>query len=349
MPDFTPRAVLAVEFDTLLLKRALRRSFSFILELFKAKNIKRNRMSLPNHQELMLPLLKLLNTQGQAIQISQVGKLLAEQSNLTTDELNQMIPSGKRTVFYDRVGWAKTYLVKAGLVNQPDWGMCELSEEAKKLDLNVLDKIDNNFLMRYESFREFKVPTKIRQNKEKIICIEENDDIETPEESLQRINEILLTNLKDDLLNLIQTKNPYFFERLVVDLLVAMGYGGSHQDAAQAIGKTSDGGIDGIISEDRLGLDKIYIQAKRWKNTVGRPDIQQFKGALADQVAKKGVFITTSNFSKEAVESAKKSGIVLIDGDKLTSLMIEFGLGVQVERSFNIYKIDQDRFDEDNF
>ena len=128
-----------------------------------------------------------------------------------------------------------------------------------------------------------------------------------------------------------------------------MGYGGSHQDAAQAIGKTNDGGIDGVISEDRLGLDKIYIQAKRWENTVGRPDIQQFKGALADQVAKKGVFITTSNFSKEAIESAKKSGIVLIDGDKLTSLMIEFGLGVQIERSFHIYKIDQDRFDEDNF
>ena len=147
----------------------------------------------------------------------------------------------------------------------------------------------------------------------------------------------------------IKLNSPQFFERLVVDLLVAMGYGGSHHDAAQAIGKTSDGGIDGVISEDRLGLDKIYIQAKRWENTVGRPDIQQFKGALADQVAKKGVFITTSSFSKEAVESAKKSGIVLIDGEKLTSLMIEFGLGVQVERSFYIYKIDQDRFDEDSF
>ena len=148
---------------------------------------------------------------------------------------------------------------------------------------------------------------------------------------------------------MVKENNPAFFERLVVDLLVVMGYGGSYQDAAKAIGKTNDGGIDGIISEDRLGLDKIYIQAKRWENTVGRPDIQQFKGALADQVAKKGVFITTSTFSKEAKESAAKSGIVLMDGDKLTALMIEFGLGVQVERSFHIYKIDQDRFDEDNF
>ena len=306
-------------------------------------------MSLPNHQELMLPLLKLLKVQEQAIQISQISKLLAEQSNLTIHELNKMIPSGKRTVFYDRVGWAKTYLVKAGLVNQPSWGMCELSDEAKKLDLNVLDKIDNNFLMRYESFRVFKMPTKIIQNKENMICTEEENDTETPEESLQRINEILHNNLKDDLLNLIQTKTPYFFERLVVDLLVAMGYGGSHQDAVEAFKKSHDGGIDGVISEDRLGLDKIYIRAKRWGNTVHRPEIHKFLGALADRNAKKGVLITTSNFSEGAKETAKKSGIVLIDGDKLTSLMIEFGLGVQIERSFHIYKIDQDRFDEDNF
>lgn len=173
--------------------------------------------------------------------------------------------------------------------------------------------------------------------------------IHTPEEIIENTTELLVSSLKSDLLKLIKNNSPQFFEKLVVDLLVAMGYGGSHQDAAQAIGKTNDGGIDGIISEDRLGLDKIYIQAKRWENTVGRPDIQQFKGALADQVAKKGVFITTSIFSKEAIESAKKSAIVLIDGDKLTSLMIEFGLGVQIERSFHIYKIDQDRFDEEDF
>ncbi len=174
-------------------------------------------------------------------------------------------------------------------------------------------------------------------------------DENTPKEIIENASSLLNQSLRQDLLEKIKQNSPQFFEKLVVDLLVAMGYGGSHQDAAQAIGKTSDGGIDGIISEDRLGLDKIYIQAKRWENTVGRPDIQQFKGALADQVAKKGVFIATSSFSKEAIESAKKSGIVLIDGDKLTSLMIEFGLGVQIERSFHIYKIDQDRFDEESF
>ncbi|RSE30651.1 restriction endonuclease [Acinetobacter junii] len=205
-----------------------------------------------------------------------------------------------------------------------------------------------NFLNQFESFVAFK-SGKVVENGGVYQSAIVNQNEQTPEESIEVASKQLKESLKDELLDKIKKNSPRFFKQLVVDLLVAMGYGGSHQDAAQAIGKTNDGGIDGVISEDRLGLDKIYIQAKRWENTVGRPDIQQFKGALADQVAKKGVFITTSNFSKEAVESAKKSGIVLIDGSKLTSLMIEFGLSVQIERSFHIYKIDQDRFDEDNF
>ncbi len=245
-------------------------------------------------------------------------------------------------------------MVKAGLINQPKRAYCEISELGKTLNLNNLDAITNEFLAQFESFKEFKFGIKedinsLEKSTNQIIKIEELEGKQTPEETIQNTTELLKSNIKAELLQLIKEKTPKFFEQLVVDLLVAMGYGGSHQDAAQAIGKTNDGGVDGIISEDRLGLDKIYIQAKRWENTVGRPEIQQFKGALADQVAKKGVFITTSNFSKEAIESAKKSGIVLIDGDKLTSLMIEFGLGIQIERSFHIYKIDQDRFDEDNF
>ncbi len=229
-----------------------------------------------------------------------------------------------------------------------------ISDLGRKIDLKNLEAITNEFLAQFDGFIDFKFGKKNEEGLEvEILKNFENSnklqETQTPEETIQTTTELLRFNLKSDLLQMVKEKSPSFFERLVVDLLVAMGYGGSHQDAAQAIGKTNDGGIDGVISEDRLGLDKIYIQAKRWENTVGRPDIQQFKGALADQVAKKGVFITTSNFSKEAIESAKKSGIVLIDGDKLTSLMIEFGLGVQIERSFHIYKIDQDRFDEDNF
>ena len=311
-------------------------------------------MALPTYDQLMLPLMKLLAEQTAPIKVSEVVKLLAERSKLSNDELEQTLPSGKN-IFKDRVAWAKTYLVKAGLVQQPKRAFCEISELGRSINLNGLNSITNDFLSQFDSFRDYKFS---RSNKfetensliiDREININEYQKIHTPEEIIENTTELLVSSLKSDLLKLIKNNSPQFFEKLVVDLLVAMGYGGSHQDAAQAIGKTNDGGIDGIISEDRLGLDKIYIQAKRWENTVGRPDIQQFKGALADQVAKKGVFITTSIFSKEAIESAKKSAIVLIDGDKLTSLMIEFGLGVQIERSFHIYKIDQDRFDEENF
>ncbi len=245
-----------------------------------------------------------------------------------------------------RLRWAKTYLKKAGILETIDNKHFRLTTLGDSLDLTQIQRFNAKILSQYDGFNEFRGNAKkdsIHQN------IVDEDNEATPEETIETSFMELNKSIKEELLEKIKLNSPKFFEQLVVDLLVAMGYGGSHDDAAQAIGKTSDGGIDGIISEDRLGLDKIYIQAKRWENTVGRPEIQQFKGALSDQVAKKGVFITTSSFSKEAVESAKKSGIVLIDGDKLTTLMIEFGLGIQIERSFHIYRIDQDRFDEDNF
>ncbi|RKG37955.1 restriction endonuclease [Acinetobacter rongchengensis] len=310
-------------------------------------------MPLPTYDQLMLPLMKLLSEQQEAIKFGEMAKLLADSSGLSQEELSLRLSSGTKTVFYDRVGWAKTYLAKAGLINQPKRGFCELSPIGRQLDLTKLTGITNEFLMQFESFSNYKLGVskedRESQQEKDLLLLHTAEDTRTPDEIITETTELLKESLKSDLLRLVKENSPAFFERLVVDLLVTMGYGGSHQDAAKAIGKTSDGGIDGIISEDRLGLDKIYIQAKRWENTVGRPDIQQFKGALADQVAKKGVFITTSTFSKEAKESALKSGIVLIDGKKLTSLMIEFGLGVQIERSFHIYKIDQDRFDEDNF
>lgn len=310
-------------------------------------------MPLPTYDQLMLPLMKLLSELNEPIKISDAANILAERSNLHEEDLNKILPSGKN-IFKDRVAWAKTYLVKAGLVQQPKRAYCEISSLGRQVDLKSLDAITNEYLAQFNGFSDFKLGKKNKDefgigNLQVIESLNSYQETQTPEETIQNTTELLKSDLKSDLLQMVKDKSPSFFERLVVDLLVAMGYGGSHQDAAQAIGKTNDGGIDGVISEDRLGLDKIYIQAKRWKDTVGRPDIQQFKDALADQVAKKGVFITTSSFSKEAIESARKSGIVLIDGDKLTSLMIEFGLGVQIERSFHIYKIDQDRFDEDNF
>ena len=303
------------------------------------------------HYDLMLPLLRIMQLHDVTYSLKEAYVALLQELKCSEEEQSETMEDGRNVIFY-RLQWAKTYLKKAGLIEYPKRGYFNLSNLGKNLDLNDIERIDSKYLSQFDSFSEFRKINPINGKEQKIkniqIEVSEVEDL-TPPEIIFQQSKILKDDLKIELLNLIKNNSPQFFERLVVELLVAIGYGGSHQDAAQAIGKTNDGGIDGVISEDRLGLDKIYIQAKRWENTVGRPDIQQFKGALADQVAKKGVFITTSNFSKEAIESARKSGIVLIDGDKLTSLMIEFGLGVQIERSFHIYKIDQDRFDEDNF
>lgn len=296
-------------------------------------------MRVPKYHELTLPFLKILRDEKRPLSNSEIKQKLAQKLQLSQEALSESLPAGKNT-FTDRVDWAKAVLSAAGLITRPKYGYCTLSDKGERLNLDGIDVINNEFLKQLRLEQEININTDL-------ILTKTYD--QTPEEVIDSAFLLMHQSLMKELIEKIKNNTPQFFERLVVDLLVAMGYGGSHKDAAQAIGKTNDGGIDGVISEDRLGLDKIYIQAKRWENTVGRPDIQQFKGALADQVAKKGVFITTSNFSKEAIESARKSGIVLIDGDKLTSLMIEFGLGVQIERSFHIYKIDQDRFDEDNF
>lgn len=303
------------------------------------------------HYDLMLPLLKIMQKENKIYSLSEAYNELLNVLDCPEEQKNATLDDGRNIIFY-RLQWAKTYLKKAGLLDYPQKAHFQLTESGLDLNLSNLKKIDMKFLSQFQTFKEFRKIGVIDSTAGKI----ENDNVQTsdneeltPPEIIFQQAKLLKDELSTELLALVKGNTPKFFEKLVVDLLVAMGYGGSHQDAAQAIGKTNDGGIDGVISEDRLGLDKIYIQAKRWENTVGRPDIQQFKGALADQVAKKGVFITTSTFSKEAKESASKSGIVLIDGAKLTSLMIEFGLGVQIERSFQIYKIDQDRFDEENF
>ena len=297
------------------------------------------KMAVPKYQQLTLPMLKYLKQQTEAVTISQIKRVLADQLQLTEDNLAQRLPSGLN-MFSDRLSWAKTYLLKAGLIEQPKRAFCQISL--------LCESIDNHFLNQFESFIAFK-SGKLVEHGVLDQSIQLNSSEQTPEEVIEIASNELNQFVKDELLDKIKNNTPKFFEKLVVDLLVAMGYGGSHQDAAQAIGKTNDGGIDGVISEDRLGLDKIYIQAKRWENTVHRPEIHKFLGALTDKKAKKGVFIATSDFSTGAKETAKNSDIVLINGDLLTTLMIEFGLGVQVERSFHIYKIDQDRFDEENF
>ena len=305
-------------------------------------------MPIPTFQSILLPFLDFASDKKQH-SLKECIEYLTRYFNLTEDEQKRLLPSGKQTIFFNRVGWSRTHLKKAGLLEYPSRAFFQITSRGLELLKNKPEKITISLLKQYPEYLDFVGITVIVSKQLDSVTETIRDNQQTPEELLEYSYQEIRGNLALEILEKVKSCPPDFFEKLVVELLVKMGYGGSIKEAGRAIGKTGDEGIDGIIKEDRLGLDKIYIQAKRWENTVGRPDIQQFKGALADQVAKKGVFITTSNFSKEAVESAKKSGIVLIDGSKLTSLMIEFGLGVQIERSFHIYKIDQDRFDEDNF
>ena len=305
------------------------------------------------HYDLMLPLLSVMQSDNKIYSLREAYKELLEILDCSEEDKNATMEDGRNIIFY-RLQWAKTYLKKAGLLEYPEKAHFRLTQAGFDLNIKELKKIDSKFLNQFKTFKEFRKATSINENiSENVVSIEfeENNNSEelTPPEIIFKQSKLLRDEISAELLSLVKNNTPKFFEKLVVDLLVAMGYGGSHQDAAQAIGKTNDGGIDGVISEDRLGLDKIYIQAKRWENTVHRPEIHKFLGALTDKKAKKGVFITTSEFSEGAKGTAINSDIVLINGDLLTSLMIEFGLGVQIERSFHIYKIDQDRFDEDNF
>lgn len=302
------------------------------------------------HYDLMLPLLKILQKNNKVYSLNEAYDELIKELSCSDEVKAATMENGRNVIFY-RLQWAKTYLKKAGLIEYPEKAHFKLSKLGKSLELRDIECINAKYLSQFESFTEFRkinVKTEKEQTVVEPIEIMHEEEL-TPPEIIAQQSQLLKNDLKSELLNLIKNNSPRFFEKLVVDLLVAMGYGGSHQDAAQAIGKTNDGGIDGVISEDRLGLDKIYIQAKRWENTVHRPEIHKFLGALTDKKAKKGVFITTSDFSEGAKETARNSDIVLINGSLLTSLMIEFGLGVQIEQSFHIYKIDQDRFDEDNF
>ena len=236
------------------------------------------------HYDLMLPLLKIMQCNNKVYNLNEAYNLLLIELKCSEEEKNETMEDGRNVIFY-RLQWAKTYLKKAGLIEYPKRAHFNLSKNGESLALNSIEGINANFLSNFESFNEFRgfIP---KTENEQVLEYTQDKLIElTPPEIIIQQSKILKNDLKTELLGLIKNNSPKFFEQLVVDLLVAMGYGGSYQDAAQAIGKINDGGIDGVISEDRLGLDKIYIQAKRWENTVGRPDIQQFKGALADQVA----------------------------------------------------------------
>lgn len=300
---------------------------------------------LPDFQSLMLPLLEKLADKKEHV-FSDLVEELAVDFKLSEEERKELLPSGSR-IFDNRVAWARTYLKKAGLIESPKRGVSVISEEGLNVLKQNLKHINIAFLKQYSSFLEFINP-KMEDNTD--VQVKENTK-ETPEESLEGAYQRLRKPLAQDLLNKVISLSPSFFERLVVDLLVKMGYGGSIKDAGRAIGKSGDEGIDGTIKEDKLGLDIIYIQAKRWQigNSVGRPEIQKFVGALAGQGAKKGIFITTSTFTKEAMEYSPRNEtkIVLIDGEKLAQLMIDYNIGVSTSNVYEIKKIDNDYFGEE--
>ncbi|MDB9396112.1 restriction endonuclease [Microcystis aeruginosa] len=307
-------------------------------------------MPIPDFQSIMLPLLKIL-ADGKVYKYREIFEALVREFLVTEAERKEMLPSGQQEIFSNRVGWAKTYLKKAGLIESPQRATFVISEKGKEILSQNPARIDAKFLRQFPEFQEFN-----RVNKQnETITLESNlstsDQEQNPEELLENSYQEIRQALAIDLLFILRKLSPDAFEKLVVELLVKMGYGGSIRDAGKAVGKSGDQGIDGIIKEDRLGLDIIYIQAKRWadNNAVGRPEIQKFVGALAGQGAKKGIFITTSYFTQEALEYAPRNEIkiVLIDGEELSQLMIDYNLGVSTQKIYEIKRIDHDYFGDE--
>lgn len=299
-------------------------------------------MAIPDFQTIMLPLLKFAGD-GKEHTLHEAVDKLAEDFKLTEEEQATLLPSGQQTVFLNRVGWSRTYMKKAGLLESPRRSYFAITKRGKEVLASNPSKLDRVFLEQYPEFIEFQA---IRHEKEEEVSLTISD---TPEEVLESAFQSLRQSLASDILQQIKSSPPRLFERLVVQLLVAMGYGGSLKDAGKAVGKSGDEGIDGIIKEDRLGLDIIYIQAKRWENTISRPEIQKFAGALQGQRAKKGIFITTSDFTKEAITFVSNidSKIVLIDGQQLAQFMIDHNIGVTPVTNYEIKRIDSDYFSEE--
>ena len=298
----------------------------------------------------MLPLLRLASD-GREHRFRDAVEQLASEFGITVVERAELLPSGTAPIFDNRVGWARTYLKQAGLLLSPKRGLFQITEAGRALLAENPPQIDAALLDRYEPFREFK--SRRRDKSEGDVdraikpSLQEPATDQTPEDALAAAYQKFRRNIEGELLEQVKATSPAFFERLVIDLLVAMGYGGSRQDAGRAIGRSGDEGIDGIIKEDKLGLDVIYVQAKRWEGTVGRPEIQKFAGALQGQRANKGVFITTSEFSREAEEYANviSSKIILIDGARLAGLMVDHNVGVAPVGLYELKRVDSDYFE----
>lgn len=302
-------------------------------------------MAIPDFQTLMLPLLKYIGD-GREYVFRDAVESIAGQFQLTDAERAALLPSGRYPTFNNRLQWAKTYLKKAGLLEQPRRGSFQITPRGQATLAESPKRIDMAYLERFSEYLIFRDSTRVADASVEIPLTQV---AVTPEETLGAAHQRLAAELASDLVEKIKSCTPAFFEQLVVQLLIKMGYGGSRQEAGRAVGRSGDGGIDGVINEDRLGLDAIYIQAKRWEGSVGRPEIQKFVGALHGQRASKGVFIATSYFTPDAIDYAKtiQNKVVLINGPRLAELMIEFNLGVSVIETYEIKKVDSDYFFEE--
>jgi restriction system protein len=303
-------------------------------------------MNLPSYQDLMLPLLRVLGTAASELPQKECTRQVSDLLQLTEEQRQARLPSGLQTYIHNRTGWAGWYMQQAGLVEKPKKGYLRITEEGRKVLARNPSSIDNRLLATYASFQE-KVMKGADSDNDIAIPVAVPSEM-TPTDQIEEAHQKLNRTLASDLLDLMAKMDPYKFEQLVVDLLFAMGYGGSREEAAQVTKKSNDEGIDGIINEDRLGLDVIYVQAKRWQNTVGREQIQNFVGALVGKHATKGVFITTSDFHKNATEYARsvQHKVILIDGQRLADLMIEYNVGVSTVRTIALKRVDSDYFED---
>jgi restriction system protein len=314
-------------------------------------------MAVPDYQSLMFPVLADLGD-GRERPLRDVRDTVAAKLGLTAEELALLVPSGRQTLFANRANWAHIYLKEAGLLRTVRRGVYQITDAGRESLRSCGGEIDIAYLKQFPAFLEFMARSNASQgtnasaknSNEGSAAIEQ--ETLTPDEQAREGYRRARSGVAAELLERMQRVSPAFFEQLVVDLLVAMDYGGSHMDAAASVtGGSGDGGIDGVIKEDKLGLESIYVQAKRWKetSTVGRPDIQQFAGALQGKKARKGVFITTSSFTKEAKDyaNAVQASIVLIDGPQLAELMLDHGVGVSVQETIKLFKIDEDYFIEE--
>ncbi|MBA3885009.1 MAG: restriction endonuclease [Acidobacteria bacterium] len=301
-------------------------------------------MAIPDFQSLMLPLLRSLGD-GAERSTQETLDALTRDLHLSDADVTQPMPSRSAPLFTNRVAWAKLHLKRAGLLDSPRRGVYRITEGGKELVRNPPPKLNLAYLSRFPEYVEFRNRSRAADDGDSGPDLNQEAE-RTPEEYIEYGYGRLRAALADEILSRVAQMPPAFFEKLVVDLLVAMGYGGSQRDAGRAVGPGADEGIDGVIKEDRLGLETIYIQAKRWQTTVGRPELQRFAGALQGQRARKGVFITTSNFSKEAEAYAAsiQSTIVLVNGAQLAELMIDHGIGVALVNTYEIKRLDSDYF-----